>query len=181
MPGETEALEVLGGKTKAYQTVEVDGSIWLAENLNLDIGEGTWFYQNDPKIGEENGRLYTWEAALKACSALGEGWRLPTHEEWISLTRPFGGPDDFSSDGGKGAYEAFLNGTDTPFRIQFSGWRNPDGGFLGFSTDVLFWTSTSWEAETAVSFRFDSNRKILDIGPDFKSLGLSCRCISYKK
>ncbi|MCB0582477.1 MAG: translation initiation factor IF-2 N-terminal domain-containing protein [Phaeodactylibacter sp.] len=52
---------------KLYRTIELNGQRWLAQNLNFDVGEGCCFYENDPKNGEKYGRLYTWEAAKKAC------------------------------------------------------------------------------------------------------------------
>ncbi len=72
---------------RTYKTVELNGQTWMAENLNFDVGEGCWFYDHDPKNGEKYGRLYTWEAAKRACPA---GWRLPARKEWDSLINHFG-------------------------------------------------------------------------------------------
>ena len=66
---------------QTYQTIELLGKTWLAENLNYDLGEDCWFYDNDPENGRKYGRLYTWEAAKKACLP---GWRLPTHEDSVN-------------------------------------------------------------------------------------------------
>ena len=49
---------------------------------------GTW---------TKKGRL-TWEAAQRACSSLGNGWRLPSADEWRALTTPFGGIGDGSTE-----------------------------------------------------------------------------------
>ena len=46
---------------------------------------------------EEYGRLYTWEAAKRACESLGKGWRLPTDEEWKVLANSVGGYYDYET------------------------------------------------------------------------------------
>ena len=66
---------------RTYRTVELNGLTWIAENLNFDVGEECWFYDNDPKNGAKYGRLYTWEAAQRACPP---GWMLPTdRKHWM--------------------------------------------------------------------------------------------------
>jgi uncharacterized protein (TIGR02145 family) len=55
----------------------------MAENLRYNI-EGSWCYDNDEANCQDYGRLYTWDAAKKACPT---GWHLPTREEWQELVR----------------------------------------------------------------------------------------------
>ena len=63
------------GKKKYYQTVNVGGKIWMAENLAYDDG-GSGIYYN-PYNKEY---YYTWEAANRI--AMKFGWKLPTNEDW---------------------------------------------------------------------------------------------------
>lgn len=48
-----------------------------------------------------NGRLYAWESAQQACAAIGDGWRLPTNEEWRQLGNRYRGIRPESADLGK--------------------------------------------------------------------------------
>ena len=61
------------------------------------------------------GRLYTWTSAQAACRALGNGWRLPTNEDWRQLANQYGGLRQESADLGKAAYTALLTGGTSGF------------------------------------------------------------------
>lgn len=83
----------------------LDGRIWKSKNLDIEIPDS--YCQEDNSVYcSRYGRLYTWEAALIGCEQLGEGWRLPTNEEWQNLTRQYGGFFNDSEDKG---YSAYLN------------------------------------------------------------------------
>jgi len=73
---------------KEYRTVEMpDGKVWMAQNLNYKI-KNSWCYPNDEYIGKKYGRLYTWDAAMKACPT---GWRLPSRFDWVNIVTALGG------------------------------------------------------------------------------------------
>jgi uncharacterized protein (TIGR02145 family) len=70
-----------------YRTVKIGGKTWLAENLNIKIGN-SWCYAMEESNCEKYGRLYDWETAKTACP---KGWHLPSREEWNGLMVAVGG------------------------------------------------------------------------------------------
>lgn len=78
---------------QSYDMVEIGGVTWMAENLNYagdgagdvfaaSLKSGSFCPESDARKCKEYGRLYTWEAAQKACPA---GWHLPTAEEFDAM------------------------------------------------------------------------------------------------
>ena len=85
-----------------------DGKQWMTENLKIAVDPSYCYDGSDENC--RYGRLYTWESAQRACRALGDGWRLPTNDEWAQVAKSYGGVRDDSADGGKAAYVALLAG-----------------------------------------------------------------------
>lgn len=56
-----------------YPTARMaDGRIWTTQNLSAVV-DSSWCYEGSDANCEKYGRLYTWEAAQKACEQLGRG------------------------------------------------------------------------------------------------------------
>ncbi len=71
-----------GGQT--YRTVNINGRVWMAENLNYNPGGGTSAcYGNNSANCTQYGRLYDWSTANGVCPT---GWHLPSDAEWTALT-----------------------------------------------------------------------------------------------
>ncbi|MCB9291522.1 MAG: caspase family protein [Lewinellaceae bacterium] len=164
--------------SRAYRTVDIDGLSWMAENLDYEVPD-SWCYDNKPGNCDQYGRLYTWEAAKKACAAV--GWRLPTDAEWKSLANAYGGYYDSvnSKDVGnpKQAYSALIKGGSTGFSALLGGWRNTDGSFNSHGDDGDYWSATETSGSSAWDYNFNrSNGKMYrNIGNT--ASGFACRCV----
>jgi uncharacterized protein (TIGR02145 family) len=71
-----------------YKIVKIGNQVWMAENLRYKVNGGCWCYDDDERHGCNYGRLYTLNAAKRACPP---GWHLPTREEWDTLVAYVGG------------------------------------------------------------------------------------------
>ncbi|HZI28520.1 MAG TPA: FISUMP domain-containing protein, partial [Gemmatimonadaceae bacterium] len=58
-----------------------DGKEWTTANLNVSTSASYCYDDAESNCGRY-GRLYTWESAQRGCQSLGDGWRLPTDDEW---------------------------------------------------------------------------------------------------
>ena len=58
-----------------------DGKQWTTHNLDV-TSVPSYCYEDAELNCRRYGRLYTWESARRACESLGDGWRLPTDDEW---------------------------------------------------------------------------------------------------
>ena len=70
-----------------YDWILIGEQTWMAENLNYETNN-SWCYDNKKANCETFGRLYDWNAAMKACP---HGWHMPSDDEWKVLIEYFGG------------------------------------------------------------------------------------------
>ncbi len=145
-----------------YKTVEIDGKIWMAENLNIGSmihsstgglnGDGyqkdstkieKYCYNNDPKNCEIYGALYQWDGAMRFTSneasggICATGWHLPTQAEWRDLYLYY--EEDLGIDSG---VELML-GSQSGFQALFSGYLIfAERKFYDLGQAGYFWSST---------------------------------------
>ena len=150
-----------------------------SSSANLNLITRLSYCQEDAELNcRRYGRLYTWEAAQEGCRLLGDGWRLPTNDEWQQMAKHYGGVRDDSDDGGKAAYQALLIGGRSRFDAVLGGNRSPDGRYERLEAHGFYWTATEGEPGLASLYNFGKGGLILNRHRDGdKRQAFSARCI----
>jgi len=133
---------------KSYRTVEINGQVWMAENLNCDV-KGSYCHSNETENCNKFGRLYDWCTAMAVCP---RSWHLPSNAEWQELVDFAGGSfvagkylkadngwyqwDWYDNGNGSG------NGEDT---YKFSALPGGEGPGGGLHYNGIWWSSTELE------------------------------------
>ncbi|MDQ3348562.1 MAG: hypothetical protein M3545_11400, partial [Acidobacteriota bacterium] len=107
-------------RTTSSSRTMADGKQWTTQNLNVNAAP-SYCYEDAELRCRQYGRLYTWESARRGCQSLGDGWRLPTDDEWRQLAKHYGGVGNDSPDKGKAAYTALLSGGTSGFNAVLGG------------------------------------------------------------
>jgi uncharacterized protein (TIGR02145 family) len=177
---ETRAIAQLTGAAcntgggGSYESVTIGGKKWMKRNLNIETAD-SWCYDCD-----KYGRLYTWEAAKKACPS---GWRLPDRADWNKLVDAAGG----SSVAGKAlksrnGWNDNGNGTDSHgFSALPGGRRFSDGYFFEAGLMGYWWSATENGdifAYALYMYSLDSLDDSVYDGNFYKNYGLSVRCVA---
>lgn len=147
-----------------------DGNDWLLENLKYNI-EGSVCYENDSINCDSFGRLYTWDAAKKACAGLGDGWRLPTNDEWEALIKQYKNRSE--------AYKKLISGGSSGFNALFGGWQDHSNEFDAFGKKGFYWTSTDIDIDKAYLWGFENDS--LELYKSQTESKYSCRCVKSEE
>lgn len=129
-----------------------DGVRWMTENLSIDAAD-SYCYGDDQQNCARYGRLYTWESAQRGCRLLGDGWRLPTEDEWRQLARRYGGPQDDTEASRRAAYQALLSGGSAGFNALLGGGRG-NGRYARLDAHGFYWTAAESDSARAVFYNF---------------------------
>jgi uncharacterized protein (TIGR02145 family) len=132
-----------------------DGKQWMTHNLDVNTVP-SYCYENAEPNCRQYGRLYTWESARRVCQSLGDGWRLPTDDEWRQMAKHYGGVSEDSDDKGKSAYKALLAGGSSGFNALLGGGRSDDGQYARLEAHGFYWTAS--ESDPASGFFYNFGR-----------------------
>ena len=161
---------------QTYQTVLLNGKSWMAQNLNY-VTEDSYCYKDKDINCEKYGRLYTWEAAKKACP---KGWHLPSDEEWKELANRAGGYYEFQRGDVKSpnkGYQNLMKKSSRNFSAQLGGYRYSNGNYDYLGKFGYYWGSTEYDDGNAWYFSFDSDDGKLYRYYNLKTGAQSVRCI----
>lgn len=150
---------------------------WTTRNLNVKIA-GSWCYGDAELNCRPYGRLYTWEAAQRGCQSLGDGWRLPTDDEWRQMAKQYGGVHEDADDSGKAAYKALLTGGASGFNAVLGGNRSGDGQYARLEAHGFYWTASESDPSGAWFYNFGKGGLSLyrQSGGN-KLMAISVRCV----
>ena len=175
-----------------YKTVKIGNQVWMAENLNLDVGAECWCYGNIQSNCNKYGRLYTWEAAKRAANKIA-GWHLPSDAEWKQLERYLGmSKSDADSKGWRGNIGKKLQST-SGWKTSSSGNGNNSSGFSAMpgGEDALtrighfqllgsfayFWTATRDNNYRAVNRSLSGSKGVERSGSIIEDCAFSVRLV----
>jgi len=151
-----------------YKFIEVEGLLWMAENLNFE-SSASWCYSENVDNCKKWGRLYDWNTAKEVCP---DGWRLPNDEEWNTLIWRFGGIET--------AGRFLKEGGESDFNALMAGYRDKKEFYGKADSSAYFWSATE-QNDRYASFK-GFYKDYANIGPYTytKPDGFSVRCIKDK-
>jgi uncharacterized protein (TIGR02145 family) len=153
-----------------------DGKQWTTANLSVNT-EQSYCYENAELNCRRYGRLYTWESAQRACQSLGDGWRLPTNDEWKQMAKHYGGVRDDSDDNGSAAFKALMAGGQSGFNAVFGGGRAQDGQYARVKAHGFYWTASESGPGTAWFYNFGQARVLNRHSDGEKQRAFAVRCV----
>jgi len=183
-PSETEVVPpdapIYDGNTfvdardgKVYAYVVIGTQIWMAENLNYEVGDGISSWCGAGDCGSY-GRLYNWPTAQNVCPG---GWHLPNDDEYKTLWAYV------DANNGAESVETSLKSIDA--------WDNPGTDMFGFAalpsgyywsglsdvgSDAAFWSSSEDNYNQGYDWRLYHGSNYDNLGMP-KEVGFAVRCL----
>jgi uncharacterized protein (TIGR02145 family) len=168
-----QASEVIASASRM-----ADGKRWTTRNLHIEIAE-SYCYADAELNCRRYGRLYSWRSAQRGCQSLGDGWRLPTNDDWHQLVQHYGGVRDASAAAGRAAYLALSLGGSSGFNALLGGGRAPDDHeYARLKAHGFYWTASETGSTTAWFYNFGKGQLSLGRHEDGeKQRAFSVRCV----
>ena len=192
MSSSSEGIRVVEGSLtdsrdgQVYRTLEINGQVWMAENLNYKTDDSRCYHDSLENCAKY-GRLYVWAEALNVCP---EGWYLPDTTEWYTLL--YGTIGDIAEVGieelGRNirSKNGWLNqgtgGIDATDALGFSvlpGGSGDSSSYVGKGYNANFWTALSYSNRESYSVYISYNNAVA-FSIDDKGFFESVRCLKGK-
>ena len=204
-PGYNGSIQKYNFKDYAADSIQVSNKQYYIK----EIGEQTWTlnnmaegngiaFRNAEVMGDIFGRFYSFEEAKYACTALGEGWTLPTLEDWNAFEAYLSSQTGEGKEYGKSQMAAIMASSTLNGAAMCEYWpvigdfTNASGftalpvgyanvlskSFGGTYEYATFWTATETN-ETEAYYKYTiSDQAEIQTGIGAKdSFGASVRCI----
>lgn len=107
-------ITITDGYGQTSNGVTIGNQVWMSKNLNVDkfrngeaipeaktaedwdkagrAGKPTWsYFENNTANGESYGKFYNWYAVNDPRGLAPQGWKVPSDQDWITLTDFLGG------------------------------------------------------------------------------------------
>jgi len=192
MSSSSEGIRVVEGSLtdsrdgQVYRTLEINGQVWMAENLNYKTDDSRCYHDSLENCAKY-GRLYVWAEALNVCP---EGWHLPDTTEWYALL--YGTIGDIAEVGieelGRNIrsksdwlYQG-TGGIDAKDALGFSvlpGGSGDSSSYVGKGYNANFWTALSYSNRESYSVYISYNNAVA-FSIDDKGFFESVRCLKGK-
>lgn len=180
-----------------YNTVDINGQIWLKENLNVGTKINStaagfqqtdngviekYCYNNDESNCDTYGGLYEWTEAMQYVTTSGtqgicpNGWHIPTSAEMQTLETSASSNSEKIIDVSQ-TMSGYTATNETGFSALFAGYRYyTNGSFYSLSQYTYFWSSTE-SGSTANVMNLGYTNTVIDFYNSTKSNGFSIRCL----
>ncbi len=175
---------------KSYSAVKIGTQVWMAENLNVTVATVDTTGGSADNVCQTNdvfvwnntdasyGKLYSWQAALKACPT---GWHLPSNAEWYSLKDYLSTSHDKSEGSAlksTSGWNTGGNGTDNYGFTALPGSScNDHGTHSGQGNYGYWWSSTPKWDDYAYHMYLSYNLADVVNSYNNRHNGLSVRCL----
>jgi uncharacterized protein (TIGR02145 family) len=187
----------------SYRITNINGQIWMAQNLNTtrfrngdlipqatttaewnaaaSAGTPVWAYYNyDPDNEAIYGKLYNWHAVNDSRGLAPDGYRIATNSDWSNLVSFLGvDPGGKLKQTGTTRWNAPNTGATNEF--GFSALPGGQISGTGTMTDIrnfgIFWTSTQQSGTRAFRYFLAFNSTSVSNDDVVKSRGLSVRAV----
>ncbi len=156
---ETEVVEESSSTKPATVIIDAMPNLeWAAENLAGHGGtevDGRWYY--------------TWEQAMAATKELGDGWRLPTREEFKALA-------DAGSFWDAERKSRLFGGK---LFLEAAGYRTrADGALNSVGSYGYCWSSSPYSStDVAAGYLVFNNGRVFPVNDGNRAYGFSVRCV----